>query len=171
MDSILLTNPKPAPSCSHEVDRNIAPETRDLHLSNENLRSLDNEYSSEGDDWLALAHRRRSRGAQHGIAVVHRRRRSARARPVTTYSARFICTMVTMAFSVHSAMVYSVHLRTRLERSYKPSFGRPSSYVRRSVPSNYINYITIISFSNINTTLTLYNSFYVHTKSSQGLSR
>ena len=55
MDSILLTNPKPAPSCSHEVDRNIAPETRDLHLSNENLRSLDNEYSSEGEDWLALA--------------------------------------------------------------------------------------------------------------------
>ena len=54
---------KPGPSCSHEVDRIIAPETRDLHLSNENLRSLDNEYSSEGDDWLALAHRRRSRGA------------------------------------------------------------------------------------------------------------
>ena len=46
---------KPAPSCSHEVDRNIAPETWDLHLSNENLRSLDNEYSSEGEDWLALA--------------------------------------------------------------------------------------------------------------------
>ena len=77
MDSILLTNPKPAPSCSHEVDRNIAPETWDLHLSNENLRSLDNEYSSEGEDWLALAPWYIGGGAEvHSIAW-HSRRTSA----------------------------------------------------------------------------------------------